>query len=193
MLCVTLQSYVRTCGAVTGGVSNIALFDPNDFNFTQAAAVDGVLPPYTAVALRAGATALNGGKMFPISFNDNEAQRTWSQTRNGCSYKYEHNITAQLPQLNHQLTTFLQSLTAAGCCCGLGVIIRHNDGKIFVAGEKYVNAASIAKFNVVMDGSEGDSGKAYDDFNGANVVLKAEYSRDLYEFTGTWASIEALM
>ncbi len=189
MLCVTLQSYERTCGPVTGGISNIALFDPNDFNFTQAAPVSGVAQPYTAVATRVGAES---AKMYPISFNDNEAQRTWSQTRNGCSYKFEHNITAQLPQLNHELTTFLQSLSAAGCCCGLGVIIRHNDGKIFVAGEKYVSAASIPKFNVVMDGSEGDSGKAYDDFNGANVVLKASYSRDLYEYTGAWSSIEAL-
>lgn len=193
MLCVSVKNYTRACGPVTGGISDILIGDPNDFNFTQAPAVSGVSQPYTAVALRAGATAEDGAKLYQVKFNDGEAQRTWSQTRNGCSTKYEHKITAQLPQLCQDLTTFLQGLASAGCCCGLLVVIRHNDGKIFVAGEKYVNASAIPKFNVVMDGAEGDSGKALNDFNGANVVLKADYSRDLFEYTGTWASLEALM
>lgn len=41
-----------------------------------------------------------------------------------------------------------------------------------------------------MDGSDGASGKLYDDFNGANVVIKGDYTRELYEFTGGAKAIE---
>jgi hypothetical protein len=191
MTCVQLQSYNRACGGVTGGLSDILIFDPADFDFTQAAPVSGVQQPYTAVARAAGVS--NTAVFYPVKFQEKEAERLWAHTVTGCSVKYEHTVNAQLPQLSQGLTTFLQSLDAAGCCCGLGLIIRHNDGKIFVMGEKIVNAASIPKFSVKMEGSDGTSGKLFDDFNGANVVIKGEYSRDLFEYTGTWASLEALL
>lgn len=187
MLCVTLSSYVRTCSAVSGGISDIMLFDPSDFTFTQAS----LTAPYTAIATRPGASIATDILMFPISFTENEADRTWKQTRKGCSTKYDHEVHAQLPQLSDALTTFLQSMDAAGCCCGLGIIIRHNDGKIFVMGEKYVGANAIPKFTVTMDGSDGTSGKLFDDFNGANVLFKGPYSRELREYTGTWATLLA--
>jgi hypothetical protein len=187
MICVSLQSYVRACAGVTGGVSDIMVFDPSDFNFTQSPS-NG---PYTAVALRTGASQASGGLMFPISFNQDEANRAWTQSRKGCAVKYEHTVNAQLPQLSNALTNFLQSMDAAGCCCGIGIAIRHNDGKIFIMGEKYVGGSSIGRFTVTMDGATGDSGKLMDDFNGANVVFKGSYSRDLREYTGTWATLEA--
>lgn len=186
MICVNLKSFTRQCGSVSGGLSDLLVFDPSDFNFTNEA--NGA---YTAVARRAGATAEGGAMMFPIKFQENEANRTWKHTRTGCSVTYDMEIRAQLPQLSQETTEFLQSLDAAGCCCGLGLAIRHNDGKIFIAGEKYVNNASITKFSVVMDGSDGDSGKTLQEFNGANVLFKASYSRDLREFTGSWAVLEA--
>jgi hypothetical protein len=189
MLCVKLKEFAKICGGVSGGISDVAIFDPSDFNFTQATASD----PYSAVALRDGATAANGGKMFRIQFQVNEAERTWKQTRAGASVKYDHEFKMQLPQLSQNLTTFLESLDAAGTCCGLGLILRHNDGRIFVAGEKFVNSDEIPNFLVLPDGSDGASGKTFDNFNGANVLLKASYTRDLYEYTGTWASITALM
>jgi hypothetical protein len=191
MLCVKLQAYNRNCGGVTGGISRIWMFDPSDFNFTQAAPINSAGQPYTAVARRTGATAPDA-VFFPVKFQFKEAQRSWKHTVKSCSVKYEHEVKAQLPQLSQELTTFLQSLDRAGCCCGLGVLIEHNDGKIFVMGEKYVNAGRIPYFEVKMDGSDGDSGKLYDDFNGANVVIKGDYTRDLYEFTGGSAAIEAL-
>jgi hypothetical protein len=186
MLCVSLRSYARSCSGVTGGLSDILFFDPSDFDFTQAASTD----PYTVVTRRAGATAVGGALMYPVTFNENEAERTWKQSRKGCAVKYSHEVHAQLPQLSNGLTTFLQALDAAGCCCGLGIIMRHQDGKIFVMGEKYVNATQITKFTAVMDGSDGGTGKLLDDFNGANVVIKADYSRDLREFTGDWSVIQ---
>ncbi len=189
MLCVTLKPYSRSCGGVTGGIADLAIADPNDLNFTQAAAVDGVAQPYTAVAERAGVTTPS---VFLVSFQENEAEWTFTQSRTGCSVKYEHEWVFQLPENSMALTTFQEALDAAGCCCGLLLMFRMNNGKIFVAGEKYVNEASIPKFTVAQDGSEGGSGKLFDDFNGVNVHFKASYSRNLYEFTGTWDSIETL-
>jgi len=189
MLCVSLKAYSRACGGVSGGISDLGIFDPNDINFTQAAEVDGVAQPYTALAERAGVTSPS---IFLVSFQVDEGEWTYTQSVTGCSVKYEHEWVFQLPENSQALTTFQQALDAAGCCCGLGLIFRMNNGKIFVAGEKYANEASITKFTVKQDGTEGGSGKLQDDFNGANIHFKAAYSRNLYEFTGTWDSVEAL-
>ncbi len=193
MLCVQLKNYTRACGAVTGGISDIVIFDPNDFDFTQAAKVAGVSQPYTAVALREGATSAGGAKVFLINFQQDEAEWTWKQSVTGCSTKYEHEFKFQLPENGMNLTTFLEALDAASCCCGLGMAIRLNSGKIFLAGEKYVNSSAQPRFTLKNDGSEGGSGKLYDDFNGGNITLKGSYSRNLYEYTGGWEDFEALM
>jgi hypothetical protein len=193
MLCVNLKSRVRACGGVTGGISDIGLFDPSDFDWTQAVAVAGVQQPYTAVALRAGATAAAGAKVYILSFQYEEAEWTWKQSVKGCAVRYEHEIVAQMPENEQGLTTFLQSIDAAGCCCGLGLVVRLNSGKILVFGEKYVNATAIPRWVMKQDGSDGSSGKIMDDFNGGNIHLKGSYSRMPYEFTGAWSAIEALM
>ncbi|WPV66279.1 hypothetical protein [Chitinophaga sp. LS1] len=189
MLCFVAQGYTRPCGGVTGGISDIAIFDPSDFNFTQVSAG----APYSAIALRAGATAEDGAKMYLVNFQPDQAEWKWKQSKNGCATKYEHEFDFQLPENSTLLTNFLQAIDSAGCCCGLGLAIRLNSGKIFIAGEKYVGGASIPKFIVAQDGSDGSSGKVFDDFNGGNIVLKGNYSRNLREYSGTWASLEALM
>jgi hypothetical protein len=130
MLCFQAKNYIRACGGVTGGVSDITTFDPSDFDFTQAGPVAGVQQTYTAIALRAGATSAAGAKVFNIAFQYEEAEWTWKQSVKGCAVKYEHEFKFQLPENAQTLTTFLQALDAAGCCCGLGMIIRLNSGKI---------------------------------------------------------------
>lgn len=180
MLCVTLESYSRPCGGVTGGVSNMWVFDPADWDFTQVAAGN----PYTVLTRRAGATFAGGAKMFPINFQAKEAEYKFKHSVTGCSVKYDFDIMAQLPDLTNDLTNFLSSLDNAGCCCGLGLVILLNTGKVLVVGEKYVNATLQPYFEVKMNGTEGGSGKKFDDFNGANVIFKAEYSRAAREFTG---------
>jgi hypothetical protein len=192
MLCTNLKGRTRACGPVTGGVSDVGIFDPNDFNFTQAAPVSGVTQPYTAAVLRSGATSAAGAKVYLLSFQQDEGEWTWKQSVKGCSVKYDHEIILQMPENDMTLTTFLQSIDSAGCCCGLGIFIRLNSGRIFVAGEKYVNGSSIPRFTWKQDGSDGTSGKLFDDFNGGNIHLKGSYGRNLYEWTGTWADIEAL-
>lgn len=183
MLCVILQSYTAPCAATTGGVSDIWVYDPSDFNWTQ----DNTTKSYTAVAQRVGAET---GKMYLLKFERKEAEFKFKQSKNGCSVKYEFDIDAKLPNLSQELTNYLSSLDAAGCCCGLGLVIRLNSGKIFVIGEKYVNSNTIPYFEVVMQDSEGGSGRKFDDFNGATVKFKGEYSRMVNEFTGDIAVIE---
>jgi hypothetical protein len=190
MLCVSLKPYSRTCGSVSGGISDVAIFDPNDLNFTQAADVDGVKQKYSAVEERDG---VDGISIFSISFQVDEAEWTWSQSVTGCSTSYEHEFIFQLPENSQELTTFQQALDNAACCCGIGFIFRMNNGKIFVAGEKYVNAATIQRFTLKQDGSEGGSGKLFGDFNGGNIHLKGTYLRNLYEYSGAWSTIELLM
>lgn len=193
MLCINLKGRVRNCGSVTGGVSDVAIFDPSDYDFTQAAPIAGAKQPYSAIALRPGATSAGGAKMYTINFQQDEGELTKKQSKKGCATKYEFEWILQLPEDEQGLATFLESLDAAGCCCGLGVITRYNSGKIFVAGEKFVNGNSIPRFTVAQDGSEGSSGKLFDDFNGVNLHMKGSYNRPLYEYSGTWASIEALI
>lgn len=189
MLCVQLSGYDRECSSVTGGLSDVALFDPFDLDFTQAAALSGVNQPYTAVAERAGATTPS---LYIVNFQIDNGEWTWKQSVNGCSVKYEFEWILQLTENAQLLTTFLQSIDAAGCCCGIGVAFRLNSGRIFIAGERYVNGTAIIRFIIKHDGSDGSSGKLLDDYNGANLHLKGSYSRNLYEYTGTWDSILAL-
>lgn len=191
MLCVTLKNFIRACQPTSGGISDIVIFDPEDFDFTQGAAVAGVLPGYSAIALRTGATG-SSAVMFEINFTRDEAEWTWKQSVKGCNVKYEHSFNFQLPENSQQLTNFLQALDAASCCCGLGMVIRLSNGKIFIAGEKYVNATSIPRFTLLNNGSAGGSGKLYDDFNGGNIVVAGTFSRNLYEYTGTWTTIQDL-
>ena len=185
MLCVNPQAYDRVCGPTSGGIARIWLFDGEDFNLTQAAAVNGVAQPYAAIALRAGATAASGAKMFPVKFEKDEAEYTFKQSRKGCSVKYEHQLEFKLPDLSQLITTWNASLDSAGCCCGVGLAIQLNSGKIFIAGEKYVNAEVIdIPLTLKQDGSSGTSGKLLDDFNGETVIIKGDAGRKLYEFTG---------
>jgi hypothetical protein len=272
MLCVQLKGYTRACGGVTGGISDIAIFDPSDYDFTQATTA-GVKGPYTAVGLKPGAGAaataaigsggvtgatvtaggsgyatapivtLTGGagtgatatatvsngvvtgvtitapgtgytsaptiafsggsatkalgaKVFLINFLSDDtyqAEWTWKRTSKGCAIKYDHEFVFQLAENSQTLTNFLEALDAASCCCGLGMIVRLNSHKIIVAGEKFVNGTAITRFNMTHGDSDGGSGKAYDDFNGGNIKFKGAYSRNLYEYTGSWSDIEALM
>lgn len=189
MLCVNFIGYQRACGPLTAGISDIGIFDPNDLNFTQAAAISGVNQPYTAVAERDGVTTPS---VFPVNFQIEEAEYTWKQTKKGCTSQYEHEVVLQLQENAQLLSTFLEALDNAGCCCGIGLFIRLNTEKILVAGEKYVNDTVITRFIMAQDGSDGTSGKVFNDLNGGNIHIKGNYKRPLYEYTGTWATVLAL-
>ncbi|WP_143159808.1 hypothetical protein [Chitinophaga jiangningensis] len=178
------------CGPTSGGISDLAAFDPADFNFTQAVDDDST---YSAIALREGATAENGAKMFGISFQEGEAERTWKQSRKGASVRYDHEVKFQANRLSKELTSWLIMMDAASSCAGVGLVIRHNSGEIFVLGERFVNAKEIPRWKVEMADSDGTSGKVFDDFNGGNIVFKGAYTREACVYTGDWSTITDLM
>lgn len=193
MLCVKLKKFDRECGPTTGGVSRVWIFDRDDFDFTQAAAdSDGNKPVYTAIARRSGATEVGGAVMFPVKFENKEAEYKYSQTKKGSSVKYEHSLEMLLPDLGHFITQWNEKVDAAGACCGIGIIVELNSGKIIVLGEKYVNATVIPNWEIAQDGASGTSGKLFDDVNGHTAILKGDYRRGAYEYSGGVAAILAL-
>lgn len=192
MLCITLKAFDRPCASTTGGVSRIWIFDRDDLNFTQGGAdANGSLPAYSAVALRGGAT-LDGGGLFVVKFQYKEAEYKYTQSLNGASSNYAHELDFLLADLGQFITNWNEKVDAASTCCGIGMIIELNSGKIIVVGEKYVNAASIPEWRMGQDGSTGTTGKVGTDSNGQQTVLKGDYRRSAYEFSGGSAALEAL-
>lgn len=189
MLCITMNSYTRACGGVSGGVSAVWLFDPSDFNFTQTTAGAA----YSVIALRGGATVVGGAKLYQMNFQNKECEYTSKQTVKGISVKYAHEVKAMLPQFSNALTNFQMMLDQAGSCCGIGIILQTNDGKIFVLGEKYVNALPILWWQIQQSGSDGTTGKVFDDENGTTIGMSGDYGRPAYEFGGGLAALQAFM
>lgn len=185
MLNVVFQKYTKTCTAVAGGISRIWLFDPADFNWTSTTTGTApvlVVTKYTALARYTGATFAGGARMFSVPIIPEESFRTGKQSsRKGCGTRWEHEITFQLAQLTGELQAYLTHLADASCCAGIGIVIEHFDGKLFVAGEMYVDSVSIPTFKMYMDGTETESGKEMSDFNGATIKLKGAYTRELRE------------
>lgn len=193
MLCVKLKAYDVACGRTTGGVSRVWIFDRDDFEFTQAAADgDGNMPAYSMITRRSGATAQNGGNLFPITFEYKSAEYRYTQSLNGSSVKYEHVMEFILPDLSHFITQWNEAVDRASSCCGIGVIVELNSGKILVLGEKWVNGNKIPEWRMAQNGSTGTSGKLFEDPNGQTTLLTGDYSRSAYEFSGGAAALEAL-
>lgn len=187
MLNVVFQKYTRTCSSVAGGISRIWAYDPADFNWTETATGTApvlVVKKYSAIVRNTGATFAGGARMFPIPVIPEESFRTGKQTsRKGCGTRWEHEVTCQIPQLSGEMEGYLQSLADASCCAGIGLVIEHFDGKLFSAGEAWVNTVTIPTFKMYMDGVETESGKVLDDFNGATLKFKGAYTRELREIS----------
>lgn len=193
MLAIKLKKFDRECAPTSGGVSRLWIFDRDDFDFTQGVAdADGNKPPYTAIALRAGATADGGGLLFKVLFEYKTAEYKYSQSLTGSSVKYEHSLEMLLPDIGHFITQWNERVDSASACNGIGMIIELNSGKIIVIGEKYVNGDPIREWRIVQNGSSATSGKLFEDPNGQTTVLTGDFYRSAYEYSGTVASLLAL-
>lgn len=194
MLSFQGQSYKTPCGTLSGGISELFWFDPEDYDFTQAApSPDLILPPYSAMAVRDGAVVADGAKLFPIDLEDQTGKFTAKQTINGRSTKWEYEITGEVANMSNGLTNFFARLDAASVCSNIGLIIVDNTGKIHVVAEKYVNDKVIPKFRMKNDGSEIHLEEAFDGKNGGTLSLKGVYSRGPLEYTGGRDSLEAFI
>lgn len=189
-LCAKLITNKGTCNNTVGGVAKVYLFDPADFDFTQAAPISQVVQPYTAI------TDLGeGSNVYEVTFQRDEAELSYKQTsKKGFFTKYEHQLMCVAPDLSMLQTQFNILVDKAGGCCGVGLIVVLNSGKIFVMGENSVNAAPLTvPFFVYQDGTSGTSGKKFDDSNATSIMIKGDYSRSLIEYTGDLSDITAFL
>jgi hypothetical protein len=195
MLGVSVSGFIHACQVVTGGVSDLYVGDAEDFDFTAGAAdTHGDDVGYTALARRSGATAGGGAYLYPIvSVIETLGVEISQSNADGSATAYEYVITARLLQMSQQMTIFGKKLDAASVCGELVFVWRNNDGKIFVAGEKWVSGSKIQRFHFRQDGSKIQSGKKFTEFNGNDLSLKASYLRGPYEFTGGISSIEVFV
>lgn len=141
-----------------------------------------------------GATAEGGAYFFGIdSLEDTISVDITNSNADGSSSAWEYLLAARMAQFSQNMTNFNKKLDSAASCCQLLFVWRNNDGKIFVAGEKYVGGALIPKFKLRQDGSKIQTGKKFSDFNGQDLSLKGTYSRPAYEFTGGISALQAFI
>lgn len=194
MLSITLAKHSAACNANSGGISRAWLFDPADFSWTQAAATSAApLPPYTAVALASGATLTGGSGFYPISFYYLSADYKATHSRKNSANKWMHEFSCFLPQESSDLTNYIANMQAASTCSSLGILLQDYNGTFTVLGEGVVNGNPVNQvWRMLMDGTTDATGKAIDDDNGVQLVIKGEYNRKAIQYTGTLASIVAL-
>lgn len=178
-----------TCAVKPGGVAQIAIFDSTLFDFTQAAPVSGVPQPYTAITDLGTAT-----EMYPVAFTRMKARYSYDQKNtDGVAPMYQHKLEFPVPDINMLTEQWSTLIDQQGYCCGVGIVIILNSGRILIMGESSVNATSLlVPFYVYQDGSKADSGQKMDDQNANTVTLTGAYNRPLIEYTGDASTITDL-
>lgn len=182
--------YARQCDPNSGGVAAVWVADSSDFDWTNAGGTNTCV--YSAVGLRGGATILDGSGFFPIGFDIYEGELKTGHSVKGSSNKYGNSLMVQLPVWGKEAGIFAAKMQKASACGSLLFVVQQNNGRIMVMGESYVNGIKIPPFRVIMDGTEFESGKQFDDINGAKFMFKGDYTRPLFEFTGGVDAIIAL-
>ena len=86
-----------------------------------------------------GATAAGGAYLYNVDSLIDSIDVSVSQSDSeGASSAYEYAVVARLAQASQALTNFSKKLDLASVCGNLLVVYRQNDGKIFIAGEKFL-------------------------------------------------------
>lgn len=136
----------------------------------------------------------SGAVLFEIDSLDDTIGFTADQSNaDGSSSAYAYTISARMAQFSQAMTNFNAKIDAAAACCQLVFIVQKNDGKLFVAGEKYVNGVKIVPFKLRQDGSKVDIGKKFTDSDGQDLSIKGTYSRLPYEFTGGMEALQTFI
>jgi len=132
--------------------------------------------------------------LFEIESLEDTINVVMSQANaDGSSSAWDYAIICNMAQFSQNMTNFNTKIDAAAACCQLLFVWQQNDGKIFTAGEKYVDSLLIPKFKLRQDGSKIDIGKKFTDFNGQNLSIKGSYSRPAFEFTGGMESLDSFI
>lgn len=185
MLCKTPAALAKVCNNNPSGISGLWLYDPLDFTWTQPTVANGT-GALTVVARATGATAIGGALMYKVALDnkDNAGNYEAKRTLKNRKPKYEHNINVKYEELSQTLTDWLSTMDATACC-GVGMVIRLNSGKILVAGQRVIGGVEIAyPLQMLLEDSTISSGKASDDFQGGDLNFKGDHNLPLNEFTG---------
>lgn len=191
MLGVSVTGYIQSCTNNSGGISRLWLGDSEDFNLTSGtngAQKDG----YTAVARRTGATHAAGADLFEMILQEDSGKVTITNSEANGSAQWAYDIEGQLIQVQQSMIDFAQKLDSASLCGQLIWVWQDNNGKIWVAGEKWVDASNIVKFKIRQNGSVIDYGQQLNTFNGMNFKALGNYTRPAYEFTGGFTALSAM-
>lgn len=182
---------IFTGGGGTGAEAYATVVNGVVISVTVTAGGSGYTTPPTATLSTSGATLVGGGRMYPFRFFENTGEYTFDNPISDIgTKKFSHSMVGTMIDISQSLNNYLNTLGDAGACCGLGVIMELNSGKILVMGEKYVGNVEQKRFKVKMS-SKGGSGKKFEDNNYADVTFSADFTRALYEFTGGVGSILA--
>lgn len=180
-----------TGGGGTGAAAYANVVNGVVINVVITAAGTGYSSAPTATLSTSGATLAGGGKMFQFNFLENTGEYTFDNpVSEACSIKFMHSLVGTMINVSQSLNNYLNTLSSAGCCCGLGVVMELNSGVILVMGEKYVGNVEQRRFKIKMS-SKGGSGRKYEDPNHADVTFTGDYTRALYSFTGGASAILA--
>jgi hypothetical protein len=133
-------------------------------------------------ATATAARSTGGAYFFPVDFVQETLHIDWDQTYSDGSSNYAFTIAGRLSQISQQLTNFNSKLDSSAACCQLIIVWVMNDGKIFVLGEKNVDAAELQKFQLRQDGSKGTTGTRNIDFNGEDLSIKGNYFRKFSKY-----------
>lgn len=181
-------------GAGTGATATATVINGIVIAITVTAGGTGYTSAPTITFTGGGATAAGGAYLYEItSLEDTIGVDITQANADGSTSSWEYLIAARLAQFSQSMTNFNKKLDAAANCCQMGFVWRNNDGKIFTAGEKYVNDLLIPKFRLRQDGSKITMGKKFSEFNGQDLSIKGTYSRPAYEFTGGISGIQGFM
>jgi hypothetical protein len=191
MLTVTVAGYTQGCTNNSGGISRLWVGDAEDFNLTSGA-TSAQLSGYSAIARRAGATHVGGADLFEMVLLEDSGKGTITQTLQNGSANWAYSLEGQLLYVQQSMIDFAQKLDSASLCGQLIWVWQDNNGKIWIAGEKYVDAAAIVKFKIKQDGSVVDYGQALNSFHGMNFKAQGNYRRPAYEFTAGYAALSAM-
>lgn len=190
MISVTVKGYIQSCTSNSGGVSRLWVGDADDFDFTSGT-TDAQTSGYSALARRTGATAPDGN-LFEISLGDETGKVTVTNSIENGGSNWAYSIEGQLIRVQQSMMQFAEKLDGASVCGQLVWVWEDNNGKFWVAGEKYVDGAAIRKFKIKQNGSVIDWGQALNSFNGMNFKATGNFYRPPYEFTAGAAAIAAV-
>jgi hypothetical protein len=182
---------VLTGGAGTGATAVANIVGGVVTGITVTAGGTGYTSAPAVSFTNTGATVQGGAKMYPINFLENTGEYTFDNPESeSCSIAFKHTFSCTVINISQELNNFINGIDAAGCCCGLGIVMELNSGVILVMGEKFVGNVEGKRFKIKAS-SKGSSGKKFEDNNSAELTFNGSFTRPLNTFTGGVGAILA--